>query len=158
MERHQRDAGLGGVGVGVGDERGVVEEFGERLAALLRVLRGVGEFLQVLDAGEGFGRGFFFEGADVAGAVVEELDELGEGGGIAGLAEAFSSAASVADESSLCIRISAARSGVVLAERLRTTGAKGLKLEPMAWAASVSVRSRRRWWRSLRWGRSRSRS
>ena len=87
MERHERDAGFGGVAVGVGDEGGVVEELVEGLAALLRVLRGVGEFLQVLDAGEGFGRGFFFEGADVAAAIVEELDELGEGGGVAGFAE-----------------------------------------------------------------------
>ena len=33
------------------------------------------------------GRGLFFERADVAGAVVEELDEFGQRGGIAGLAE-----------------------------------------------------------------------
>ena len=111
----------------------MIEEFGEGLAALLRVLRGVGEFLQVLDAGEGFGRGLFFEGADVAAAIVEELDEFGEGGWVAGFAEAF-----VLVRARSAIMISAARSGVVLAERLRTTGAKGLKSAPMAWAASVS--------------------
>ncbi len=44
----------------------MVEKLGQRLAALLRVLCGVGEFLQVLDAGEGLGRGLFFERADVA--------------------------------------------------------------------------------------------
>jgi hypothetical protein len=33
VERHQGDARLGGVLVGVGDERGVIEELGERLAA-----------------------------------------------------------------------------------------------------------------------------
>ena len=65
----------------------MVEKFGEGFAARGGVLRGVGEFFQVLDAGEGFGGGFVFEGADVAGAVVEELDEFGEGGGVAGLAE-----------------------------------------------------------------------
>ena len=75
--------------VGVADECGVIEEFGERFAALLGVLRGVGEFLQVFNAREGFGRGFFFERADVAGAVDEELDELGQSGGVAGLAEAW---------------------------------------------------------------------
>ena len=92
VQGHQGDAGFGGVGVGVGDERGVVEEFGEGLAAFLRVLRGVGEFLQILDAGESFGRGLFFERADVAAAIVEELDELGECGGAAGLAEGARSA------------------------------------------------------------------
>jgi hypothetical protein len=89
VQRHQRHARLGGVGVGVGDQRGVVEKLGQGLAALLRVLRGVGEFLQVLDAREGFGRGLFFERADVAGAVVEELDQFRQSGGLAGLAEPF---------------------------------------------------------------------
>ena len=89
MQGHQGDARFGGVGVGVGDEGGVVEKLGQGLAAFLRVLRGVGEFLQVLDAGEGFGRGLFFERADVAAAIVEELDQLGQRGGFAGLAEAF---------------------------------------------------------------------
>ena len=65
----------------------MVEKFGESLAALLGVVRGVGEFLQVFDAAEGFGRALGFEGFDVAGAVDDETDELGEGGGVAGRAE-----------------------------------------------------------------------
>ena len=87
VERHERDAGVGVELVGVGGESGVVEEFGEGFAALLGVVRGVGEFLQVLNAAEGLGRAFGFESFDVAGAVDDEADELGEGGGVAGRAE-----------------------------------------------------------------------
>ena len=67
----------------------MVEEVGEGFAAFLGVLRGVGQFLEVLDAREGLGRGLVFQRADVAAAVVEELDKLGEGCGVAGLAEGF---------------------------------------------------------------------
>ena len=91
VQGHQRDLGFGAVAVGVADERGVIEELVQGFSALLRVLRGVGEFLQVLDAGEGLGRGFFFERADVAAAVVEKLDEFGERGGVAGFAEGWAS-------------------------------------------------------------------
>ena len=87
VEGHEGDAGLGGVLVGVRDEGGVVEEVSKRFAARGGVLGSVGEFLEVLDAGEGLGRAFVLEGADVAGAVVEKFDEFGEGGGIAGFAE-----------------------------------------------------------------------
>jgi hypothetical protein len=87
VEGHEGDAGFGGVAVGVGDEGGMVKEFGEGLAAGGGVLCGVGEFFQVFNAGEGLGRGFVFESADVAGAVVEELDELGEGCGVAGFSK-----------------------------------------------------------------------
>jgi len=51
--------------------------------------RGVGQLLEVLDAREGLGRGLVFQGADVSAAVVEELDELGEGCVVAGAAEGF---------------------------------------------------------------------
>ena len=89
MQRHQGDARLGAVGVGVGDQGRVVEELGEGFAALLGVLRGVGQLLEVLDAGERLGRGLVFQRTEVAAAVVEELDELGEGGAAAGLAKGF---------------------------------------------------------------------
>ena len=56
VEGHERDAGVGIELIGVGGERGVVEEVGESLATLLGVVRGVGQFLQVLDAAEGLGR------------------------------------------------------------------------------------------------------
>ena len=78
---------LGSNLIGVRGESGVVEEFGEGFSALLGVVRGVGQFLQVFNAAEGFGRAFGFEGFDVAGAVDDEADELGERGGVAGRAE-----------------------------------------------------------------------
>ena len=87
VEGHERDAGVGIEFVSVGGESGVVEEFGEGFAALLGVVRGVGQFLQVLNAAEGLGCALGFEGFDVAGAVDDEADELGEGGGVAGRAE-----------------------------------------------------------------------
>ena len=62
VEGHQRDAGVGIELVGVGGESGVVEEFGEGFSALLGVVRGVGEFLQVFNAAEGFGRCLRFRG------------------------------------------------------------------------------------------------
>jgi hypothetical protein len=66
----------------------VIQKLRQRLAALLRILRGICKFLEIFDAGEGFGRAFFFERADVAGAIDEELDELGQSGGVAGGPEA----------------------------------------------------------------------
>ena len=42
VEGHEGDAGFGGVGVGVGDEGGVVEKLGEGFAARGGVLCGVG--------------------------------------------------------------------------------------------------------------------
>ncbi len=74
VQRHERDAGVGIVLVGVGGEGGVVEEVGEGFAANFGVVGGVGEFLEVFNAAEGFGGGFGFERLDVAGAVDEEAD------------------------------------------------------------------------------------
>ena len=65
----------------------MVEEFGQRFAALFGIVRGVGQFLQVLNAAEGLRRAFGFERLDVAGAVDDEADELGQRGRIAGRAE-----------------------------------------------------------------------
>ena len=87
VQRHERDARVGIVLVGVRSQRGVVEELGERLAADLGIVGGVGEFLQVFNAAEGFGRAFGFKRLDVAGAVDEETDQLGKRGRIAGRAE-----------------------------------------------------------------------
>ncbi len=89
VQRHQRDAGVGIVLVGVGGERGVVEELGQRFAADLGIVRGVGQFLQVFNAAEGLRRSLGFERLDVAGAVNEEADQLGQRGCIAGRAEAL---------------------------------------------------------------------
>ena len=72
VQRHERDAGVGIELIGVGGERGVVEELGQRFAALLGVVRGVGQFLQVLNAAEGLGRALGFKSFDVAGAVDDE--------------------------------------------------------------------------------------
>ena len=61
---------------------------GACFAALLGILRRIGQLLQILNAGEGFGCAFFFERTDVAGTVDEEFDQLRQGGGSAGRAEA----------------------------------------------------------------------
>ncbi len=92
MQGHEGDAGVGVVLVGVGGESGVVEEFGEGFAAGFGIVGGVGQFLQVFNAAEGFRRGFGFKGLDVAGAVDEEADQLGERGRVAGGSEGSSEA------------------------------------------------------------------
>jgi hypothetical protein len=84
VQRHERDASVGIELIGVGGECGVVEEFGESFAALFGIVRGVGQFLQIFNAAEGLGRAFGLESFDVAGAVDDEADELGESGGVAG--------------------------------------------------------------------------
>ena len=78
MQAHQRHPALGIVTVGVTDQRGVVEKLRQRLAALLRILGGVGEFLQVFNAGEGFRSPFLLERADVAGAVDQKANQFRE--------------------------------------------------------------------------------
>ncbi len=97
VQGHQRDAGVGIELVGVGGQSGVVEEVGQGLAAGFGVVGGVGQFLQVFNAAEGLRRAFGFQSFDVAGAVDEEADQLGECGRVAGLAKGasmpFSSAA-----------------------------------------------------------------
>ncbi len=60
VESHERDAGVGVELIGVRGECGVVEEVGEGFATLLGVVRGVGKFLQVLNAAERLGRSFGF--------------------------------------------------------------------------------------------------
>jgi hypothetical protein len=75
----------------------VVEELGQRLAAGLGVVGGVGQFLQVFNAAEGLRRAFGFERLDVAGAVDEEADQLGQRGGVAGSAEGASAPSSFRD-------------------------------------------------------------
>ncbi len=77
MEAHERDLGALVVVVGVADEGGVVEELVESFAAVARVHGRINQFAQVFDAGEGFGRVFFFEELDVAGAVDQEFQQVG---------------------------------------------------------------------------------
>ena len=88
MQGHQRDLGALVVGVGVADQRGVVEELVERFAAVARIHGGVHQFAQVFDAGVGLGRVFFFELLDVAGAVDQEFQKVGGAGGLAGVGSA----------------------------------------------------------------------
>ena len=76
VQRHQRHARLGIELVGVGGQRGVVEEFGQCFAAHFGIVRGVGQFLQVLNAAECLRRAFGFQSLDVAGAVDDEADQL----------------------------------------------------------------------------------
>jgi uncharacterized coiled-coil protein SlyX len=52
MQRHQRHARLRAVAVRITHQRRVVEKLMQRLAALLRILRRVREFLQVLNPRE----------------------------------------------------------------------------------------------------------
>ena len=54
----------------------MIEEFGERLAADFGIVGGVGQFLQVFNAAEGFGRCLGFERLDVAGAIDKEANQL----------------------------------------------------------------------------------
>src|SRR5262249_46809405 len=78
VQRHQRDRRLFVVGVSVGDERGVIEEVADRFAALGGFGGGVEQFIQILDARFGFGRLFGLQHPLVAGAIKNELDELGQ--------------------------------------------------------------------------------
>ncbi len=87
VEGHEGDAGFGVELIGVGGEGGVVEEFGKGFAAGFRVVCGVGQFLEVFNAAEGFRGAFCLKGLDVAGAVDEETDQLGECCGVAGASE-----------------------------------------------------------------------
>ena len=87
VQGHEGDAGLGVKLVSVGGQGGMIEELGQGLAARLGVVGGVGQFLEVFNAAEGLGRALGLQGLDVAGAVDEEADQFGEGGGVAGGAE-----------------------------------------------------------------------
>ena len=89
MQAHQRHPALGIVTVGVTDQRGVVEKLRQRLAPLLRILGGIGEFLQVFNAGEGFRSPFLLERADVTGTVDQKANQFRERGRISRLAEPF---------------------------------------------------------------------
>ena len=111
MQCHQRDARVGIELIGVGRQRRVIEKLGQRLAAHLGIVRGVGQFLQVLNAAEGLRRAFGFERLDVAGAVDEEADQLRQRSRIARLPETASgfsvriSAGAFAARTRVCGRI-----------------------------------------------------
>ena len=79
VQRHQRDARVLVVLVGVADQCGVVEKLVQRLAAVARIHGGVHQFAQVLDARQRLRRVFLLELLDVAGAVDQELQQLGSG-------------------------------------------------------------------------------
>ena len=79
VQRHQSDLGAFVVGIGIAHQGGMVEKLVERLAAIAGVHGGVDQFVQVLDSRVGFGRVFFFEQFDVAGAVDQELQDVGSG-------------------------------------------------------------------------------
>ena len=49
MQAHQRHARVRFVLIGVADQRGMVKKLSQRLAPLLSVLRGIGQFLQVFN-------------------------------------------------------------------------------------------------------------
>jgi hypothetical protein len=87
VERHQRHTRTRVVLIDIADQRRVVKELVQRLAACLRVLRGVGEFFEVLNAGERFGRGFFLQRANVPGAVNQKTNQLRQSRRIARLAK-----------------------------------------------------------------------
>ena len=63
--------------VGIADQRGVVEKLAERLAAIARIHGRVHQLAQVLDAGQRLGRVLLLQQLDVAGAVEQELQQLG---------------------------------------------------------------------------------
>ena len=84
VQSHERDPGFGIELVGVGGQGGVVEELGQRFAAGFGIVGGVGQFLQVFNAAEGFRRALGLERLDVAGPVDEEADQFGKRGGVAG--------------------------------------------------------------------------
>ena len=77
MQGHQCDARALVVIVGFADQRRVIEELIKRLTTVTRVHGRVHQFAQVLDAGQRLGRVFLLELLDVAGAVEQELQQLG---------------------------------------------------------------------------------
>ena len=91
VQRHQRDARIGIELVGVRSQRRMIEKLGQSLAALFGIVRGVGQFLQVLNAAEGLRRALGLKRLDVAGAVDEKANQLGQSGGIAGRTKSGSS-------------------------------------------------------------------
>ena len=50
MKSHQRDLRFFIIGIGIADQRGVVQKLSERLAAIPRIHRSIHQFAQVFDA------------------------------------------------------------------------------------------------------------
>ncbi len=83
VEGHEGDARFGVELVRIGSQSRVVEEFGQGFAAGFGVVRGVGQLLEVFNAAESFRGAFGFKSLDVAGAVNDETNQLGQCGGVA---------------------------------------------------------------------------
>src|SRR6185437_12059185 len=81
VEGHERDSCIFVVSIGIADERGMVQKLVEGFAAVFGIHGCIGQFVQVLNAGVGFGRVFIFQQFSVAGSVNEELENVGGGGG-----------------------------------------------------------------------------
>jgi len=60
VEGHEGDAGFGVELISVGRKGGVVEEIGQGFAADFGVVGGIGQFLEVFNAAEGFRGAFGF--------------------------------------------------------------------------------------------------
>ena len=89
VQRHQRDARVFVVLVGIADQRGVVKEFAQRLAAIARVHGRIHQLAQVLDARQRLRRVLLLQQLDVAGTIQQELQQLAGVRGIARRAKAF---------------------------------------------------------------------
>ncbi len=77
VQAHQRDLRTLVIIVGVCNERSMVQELVERFPAVARISSGVDQFAQVFDARESFRRILLFEQLDVAGAIDQELEQVG---------------------------------------------------------------------------------
>src|SRR5436190_23452190 len=88
MQGHERDLRSLIVLVGIAYERGMVEELVEGLPAVAGVHGSIHEFAEIFYARVGFGSVFRLELFDVAGAIDEELEQLGSGRNLARRAEA----------------------------------------------------------------------
>jgi len=87
MQRHERDTGVGVVLIGVRRQCRVVKELGQGFTADFGIVGGIGQFLQVFNAAEGFRGPLGLKRFNVAGAVDDETDQLGQRSGVAGSAE-----------------------------------------------------------------------
>ena len=67
----------------------MIQKLRQRFAPLLRILRRVRQFFQILNAREGLRRAFFFKRPDIPGAINQKANQLRQSGRVAGLAKTF---------------------------------------------------------------------